>query len=399
MSDTDNINVGIGLSTEKDIGKAVKEAMQQARTTIYKEAIDLALVFSSTEYASPHTTSLISNLIGSAPVIGCSGAAIISNKGIFRSALGLMLLSFPKTVFLNSAHIQNIHSKTALTSGEELGEKLLHGFKGGRRDFGLFFTDGLIEEESNLILGLQEKLGTSFPIIGASASDNLKFEKTYTYYNQDISNDSACGIIWGGKLNFGWGIKHGWKPLGKPRTITKSKSNVVYEIDGLPATKIYEEYFSRNIEGLRKELKRISTFYPIGIYLRDEEEYLLRNIHLIENSGALVFQGNVPEGSEVRLMIGTKESCLNATEQACEQAKNWLPGKNLSFALVFDSISRYLLLGRRAIKEIEIINTELNNIPILGLYTYGEQAPLKATNYQGRAHNHNQTITILGVEG
>jgi len=399
MTTVDNINVGVGLSTEKDIGRAVKEVMQQARATINKESIDLALVFSSTEYANPLTTKIISNLVGSAPVIGCSGAAIISNKGIFRNALGLMLLSLPKSVFLNTANIQNIHTKTALTSGEELGEKLLHGFKGLRRDFGLFFTDGLIEEESNLILGLQEKLGTSFPIIGASASDNLEFVKTYTYFNQDVTNDSACGIIWGGKLQFGWGIKHGWKPLGKPRLITKSKANVVYEIDGLPAAKVYEDYFSRDIAGLRKELKRISIFYPIGIYLKDEEEYLLRNIHMVENSGALIFQGNVPEGSQIRLMIGTKESCLAATKQACDQTKNWLGGKNSSFAIIFDSISRYMLLGRQAIKEIEIINKEFNNIPILGLYTYGEQAPLKATNYQGRAHMHNQTITILGIEG
>lgn len=49
-------------------------------------------------------------------------------------------------------------------------------------------------------------------------------------------------------------------------------------------------------------------------------------------------------------------------------------------------------------QELEIIRSGIDkNIPIIGLYTYGEQAPLKALNYQGKVYFHNQTINILGV--
>ena len=65
---------------------------------------------------------------------------------------------------------------------------------------------------------------------------------------------------------------------------------------------------------------------------------------------------------------------------------------------VFDSISRYFLLGRQAEKELQIIRDGLgHDVPIAGIYTFGEQAPLKSINYLGQTYFHNQTITISGM--
>jgi hypothetical protein len=392
--------VSIGLSIKKDPVQAAKEAVQQARTNLHKEKVDLGIVFASIDLSCVNLLKTINIYLEGTPVIGCSGAAIISNQGVFKHGLIIMLLSFSEDVYFNTACVKNIKTKTSFSAGEELGEKLLYGFHNIPRDISVIFSDGLIEEGSNLIYGLQEKLGRSFPLAGASASDNLTFKKTYLYFNQELISDAACGMLLGGKLKFGLGIKHGWKPLGKPHRVTKSTGNIVYEIDGVPAVNLYEEYLACDLATLRKELKRISVLYPIGINLAGEEEYILRNILSIEDGGFLVFQGNVPQDCPIRLMIGTKESCLSAVYQAVDEVKKTLIGYKNNFVFIFDSVSRYKLLGREANKELEIIKEEMgNDTPIIGLYTYGEQAPLKAINYQGRAHFHNQTITILAIGG
>ena len=392
------IKVGVGLTTEKDHIRAAKEAVNQARINIHTDKLDLAFVFSSIEFAHSSVFKTISSLLGEVPIIGCSSLAIISHQGIFKHGLIIMLLSIPEGIYFNTAYVKEVSAKSTATAGEELGEKLLYGFKGVRRDLSMIFSDGLIQDGPGLIWGLQEKLGMSFPLVGASASDNLSFQKTYLYFNQEIFTDAACGMLWGGKLNFGLGIKHGWKPLGKPRSVTKSKGNVVEKIDNAPAIKIYEEYFAKDISELKKDLKHISILYPIGIYLPGEEEYLLRNISSIKEDGSLVFQGNVPQDSQVRLMIGSKESCLAATRQAAEEVKKGLLGRALNFVFVFDSVSRYILLGRQANQELDIIKTQLGkDIPVIGLYSYGEQAPLRAISYLGRTYFHNQTVTILGI--
>ena len=223
------IRVGIGLSTEKDIAQAVKEAVRLARINMEGEDIDLAIVFSSVAFAHPNILKTIGNLLGSVVIMGCSGAAVISRQGIFKHGLLLMLLKLPKDISFNAGCVKNIiETKTAVGAGEELGEKLLSGFKDIRRDLGMIFTDGLMPNSTDLILGLQQRLGRSFPVVGASASDNLRFLRAYLYFNQEVFSDAACGILWGGKLNFGLGIKHGWKPLWKPRSVTKSSGNIVY---------------------------------------------------------------------------------------------------------------------------------------------------------------------------
>lgn len=394
------IQIGVGLGAKRDPLAATQEAVHQAKLNLQSQKIDLVVVFSSLDFAHVTVFHTIHNLLGPVPLIGCSSLAIISNQGIFEHGLVIMLLSFSEDIYFNIGCVKETNIKPIADAGRELGEKLLYGFRDIRRDLGIIFSDGLISDGSSFITGLQEKLGMSFPLAGASASDNLAFKRTYLYFNEEVLNDAACGVLWGGKLNFGLGIKHGWKPLGKPHQVTKSTGNIVYEIDNAPAVNIYKEYLAYDLARLRRELKYISIFYPIGIYLAGEDEYLLRNILSIQDNGSLIFQGSVPQDSRMRLMIGTKESCLAATSQALNETKDALLGRKVRCVFIFDSVSRYMLLGRQAKKELEIIKENLDkDTPIIGLYTYGEQAPLKALNYQGRTYFHNQTITIVGIGG
>ena len=66
--------------------------------------------------------------------------------------------------------------------------------------------------------------------------------------------------------------------------------------------------------------------------------------------------------------------------------------------MVFDSAARFSFSGRQNEKELSIINEAFGkNIPLIGIYTNGEQAPLKSINYLGRTYFHNQSIGILAI--
>ena len=394
------IEAGIGVGLGKDPLQSTVEAIRQARRNISSEKIDLAFVFTSAELAHPNILKTINDLLGATAIVGCSGAAIISNQGIFQHGIAIMLVSLPEGIHFNIGYTKDIVTKGSLPAGEELGEKLLYGFRNIHRNLSLIFSDGLMKDKTNFLYGLQEKLGQSFPLVGACASDNKLFLKTYVYFDREVSSNAACGLLFGGKLNFGLGIKHGWKPLGKPRYVTKSDTDILYKIDDAPAAKIYEEYLDCNLTELKKQLKHISVLYPIGIHLPGEDEYLLRNVMSVQEDGSLILQGEIAEGAQIRLMIGTKESCLTATKEAVDEAKKGLQNQRSDFVLVFDSISRYILLGRQASRELQIIKEGLGqDTPIIGIYTYGEQAPLKAVDYHGKTYFHNQTITVLAMRG
>ncbi|MDD5355620.1 MAG: FIST N-terminal domain-containing protein [Candidatus Omnitrophica bacterium] len=394
------MNISLGFSENKDHIQATNEAVGQAIVGLGKTRGDLAIIFTTIEFAHPLVLKIANNLLGGIPILGCSSLGIITNKGIFKHGFAILLISLNQQVFLNLALVKEVSKKTPIAAGRELGEKLLYGCKDVRRNLSLIFSDGLISDGTSLINGIQENLGRSFPLIGASASDNHVYAKTFQYFNKDVLTDSCCGMLFGGKINFGFGIKHGWKALGKIRYVTKAEGNIIKEINGEPAVKLYEDYFAKDALELAKELRRISIFYPIGIYLQGEKEYLLRNIISIKDDGSLVTQGDIPQNSPIRLMIGTKDSCLAAAVTSCEEAKRNLGAQKTKLVMIFDSASRFTLLGRQSLRELEIIKAVFGeNTPLIGIYTYGEQAPLKSINYLGRAYFHNQSINVLALGG
>ena len=222
-----SIQAGLGISTDKDSLKAVREAALQARQRFDGNASpNVAIVFSSIEFAHLTMLKTISSMFGHIDVLGCSTTAVLCNQGVFRHAVAVLLLNMSPDTYYTTGSITDIKYKTAIKAGEEFGEKLLAGLKSARRDLGIIFSDGLIDKSSNLIYGMQERLGTSFPVVGALAMDNLRYSKTFVYYNQSVESDAACGLILGGGVNFGLGIRHGWKPLGKPRYITRASGNI-----------------------------------------------------------------------------------------------------------------------------------------------------------------------------
>jgi hypothetical protein len=371
---------------------------QQARKNLDAEKIDLAILYACPDFVYSPILKILDNFLDGVPVVGASSLAIISDEGIADSGFMLALLSLPQGAYFNNACIGQLGSRDALEAGEALGAKMLYGFKDIPRNFSIIFADGFIQNSSAFLNGIQERLGRSFPLLGGLASGSPESKETFIYFNQESRTDCGCGLLFGGKINFGFGIKHGWKPLGKGHCVTKSANNIIHEIGGRPAIELYEEYFGKSPEELKKDLRQISLFYPIGIHIEGEDEYLLRNISSIETDGSLVFQSDIPQGSIIKLMIGTKESCLEAARQATEEVKMALPGQKIDLAIVFDSVSRYMLLGRQAIKEWHILRDSLGDeTRIIGIYSYGEQAPMGGVGYLGCSYLHNQSIAVIGV--
>ncbi|MDD2689290.1 MAG: FIST N-terminal domain-containing protein, partial [Candidatus Omnitrophica bacterium] len=204
------MDIGLGFSTAKNSVLAAQEATRLAKMNM-KEKIDLAVAFSSTDISSTNLLNTIATSLGTeVPLIGLSGLAIISNQSISTHGLVLLLLKFPEGVHFNTAYTKDVNERSTL-AGEEMGEKLLYGFQDIPRALAMIFSDGLIEAGSNFIYGLQERLGRSFPVTGASAPDSV-FLKSHLYFNREVSTNGCAGILWGGKLNFSLGIKHGSKP-------------------------------------------------------------------------------------------------------------------------------------------------------------------------------------------
>lgn len=388
--------VGIGFSEKKDPFLAASEAAKSALYQIHHRNISFAFLFSTVHFAHPRLLEGIYYTLGNIRLIGCSGAGVIFQDSVRKYGVGIMLVSMDKLKF-GRAVKDGIHPLGAREAGEEFAKAALKDLGTAERDLALIFSNGMIENGSELLRGIKDILGLSFPIIGASSGDNFCFKKTYQYFDKNLFSDSVVGMVFSGENIFGMGLRHGWKPLGRPHVITDVKGNVIRTIENKPAVSIYEEYFGKSRKEIETSLIDISIYYPLGIDLPGETEYLLRNVLRIDENGGLVCQGDAQPGSEVRLMMGTKEWALDAAIQAAEEAKTSLQGRQVRAALVFESISRNKLLGRLTERELQRIKKVLGEIPILGICSYGEQAPLKSLEHYGETYFHNETLAVLAI--
>jgi len=253
---------------------------------------------------------------------------------------------------------------------------------------------------ADTVRGVLESLGPHFPVVGGAAGDDFEFKKTYQYLNDRVYSGVVVGLGLQGQFRLGIGVKHGWIPVGTPKKVTKSSGAVLHELDGKPAIKIYEDYFGEErAKELRSEsLARLAITYPLGMQVSGSDELLIRDPITVDERGSITCAAEIPEGSEIRLMIGSREEAVKVAKEAAKNAVKQLDGSAPKAVIIFNCIARNKLFGERSGEEIEAIQEAVGrDTPLIGFYTYGEQAPLGGEVRNINKCNpafHNETVVV-----
>jgi len=391
------IKTGIGKSDHPDAIKAGTEACEQAMEQVDKKA-DLVLVFSTVAHDQEKMLEGVKLASGQIPLIGCSDAGQITTEGPTSKHVVVMALNTPDIEW--TIGIGRGTDKDSFKAGKEAAEEVKKKAKNPLSLF-IMFLDGLAENGAAAVRGVQEVLGKNFPIMGGSAGDDFLFKKTYQYHNGQVLNNTIIGMGLSGKFSFGVGVRHGWEPIGLPMKITKAEGAKLIEVNNRPALSIYEDYFGKKAEELTKEpIARMAYTYPLGMSVEGSPELLIRCVVIADEKGVITCAAEIPEGSEIRLMIGDSEKAIKAAKEAAEGALTQLKGAKPKVIFVFNCIARWKLLGPRRGEEIAAIQEVLGKgVPLIGFYTYGEQAPLGGVlgpKCQSVFHNATMTLLVLG---
>ena len=155
---------------------------------------------------------------------------------------------------------------------------------------------------------------------------------------------------------------------------------------------------------MKKEpLERMAITYPLGIKVEGLDEYLIRDPITVDEKGSITCAAEIPEGAEIRLMIGSKEKAVEAAQDAARKVMEEfkLDKAKPKFVLMFNCIAREKLFGQKANDEIQAVMDIIgNDVPLLGFYTYGEQAPIGGEVRNLEKCNtkfHNETIVLFAV--
>ena len=269
------------------------------------------------------------------------------------------------------------------------GERLAQALPKQQLVHVLVLSDGLMVNGSELARGLRENLPAGVAVTGGLAGDGADFQQTLVYANQ-----SACeGVIaavgfYGDNLKVGYGSLGGWDTFGAERLITRSKGNILYELDGRPALELYRTYL-----GERNTDPADALMFPLALRTGDEGYGLVRTVLAVgEDEQSMTFAGDMPEGVYARLMKANFDRLIVGAEGAARASDEMLDSVKPELALLISCVGRKLVLKQRIEEEVEGVQEVLGKDTVLtGFYSYGEICPHSAAT---KCELHNQTMTI-----
>ena len=398
-----SIKAGVGLEQGTDSYVVGTNACQGAIDELGGAKADLLVVFSSSKYDQEKVLEGVRSVSGEALLVGSSTAGEITTKGPSKeNSVAVMAVSAPNVKFF--AGVGEDIAKDNRVAGKKAAEEVKKQAGEALKAF-IMLPDVLTGNGAEIVRGVLETLGEHFLVVGGASGDDFEFKKTYQYLNDRVYSGAVVGLGLTGDFKIGIGVKHGWIPVGESFTVTKSSGSVLHEINNKPAIKIYEDYFGEEeAKVLRTEtLAKLAITYPIGMKVAGSDELLIRDPITVDEKGSITCAAEIPEGSEVRLMIGSREEAVKSAKVAAENALSQLDGSQPKAIIIFNCIARNKLFGERSGEEIDAIQSVLgSSVPLIGFYTYGEQAPLGGEVRNISKCNpafHNETVVICVLAG
>lgn len=351
---------------------------------------DLLFVFGDVDLLSKKEfKSAINNYFPDALLFGCSSSGEISGLEVFERSISITAVKFSSTELrLESVDLEKY--KNSIECGEELCKKFpVKGLK-----HLMVLSDGIAVNGSHLIEGIQKILPKSVAVTGGLAGDGVRFSKTLVFNKEgDAKSNCVCALgFYGDSLSVGYGTNGGWENFGIERLVTKSKDNVLYELDNQPALILYKQFLGERA----KDLPVSGMSFPLSCRVGDSQRAVVRTVHGInEENQSLSFGGNIPEGSYVKLMKANVDRLISGAELSAKASTDMIHKGDSELAILISCVGRKLVLKQLVEEEVEAVADVIGDQAcISGFYSYGEISPF-AENSSCFLHNQTMTITIF----
>ena len=346
----------------------------------------LIMLFGSSSFIDD--SAPIDELIAEYPqsaVIGCSTAGEIFGTQIFDESLSVAILRFAHTEIRTSYALAET-GENSFAAGQQIAQQL----NDPALKSILVLSDGLSVNGSELVRGLNSQVPPSVVVTGGLAGDGDRFRRTWVLQDRRPQAGFVTAVgFYGDRIQISHGSKGGWDRFGPERCVTRSKGNILFELDGRPALRLYKEYLGDRAVGL----PATGLLFPLALRSHESDsKSLVRTILAVdEREQSLTFAGDIPEGALAQLMKANFDRLVQGASEAASSTKLSTDGGPCTLAIAISCVGRRLVLGGRTEEEIE---ATLDVLPKgtrqIGFYSYGELSPFAT----GTCDLHNQTMTL-----
>lgn len=378
-----------GSSAKPELQEALTEALQQMQSA--HGELKIIIAFISPSYDVPRFAQLLKASVGEVPVIGCTTAGEITCGR--ATDQGLVLWGLGGNGFTVRVGLGEGSSTSLREAAKEASSCCSDLPSGGHRAL-IVLADGLCGDQMEVVRGAYESVGSSIPLVGGCAGDDMAMSGTKQILNDVVVEHAVVAAAIRSEAPIGIGVSHGWKAVGKQMLVTGSSGTVVASLDDKPALDVYIDALNVPAAATLSQsaFASFAATHPLGIPRRDKIE--IRYIAGADfEKRTLTLIASIPQGGTSFFMEGDAHSVLEATGKACSDACTTLAGQQPIAMLLFDCVARRSVLQSAKVdEEIVTVQDVVGNIPTAGFYTYGEIA-----RTQGAGGFHNQTLVALAL--
>jgi len=400
---------GVGMSYHHNPNVAGREAAEQALEKAGVSKPDFVFMFGSMGYDQRSLLQAVRETTGGAPLTGCSAEGTINGDDADESNFSVVVTA------ISSDDLQWHNGLAAgleaepRAVGKQIAQDLLPHlsdetiglfvFPDGVKDF-VVPTENLVD---NFFGGLEENLPSErfLPLWGGGAGNNFNdwASSPYQYCDDELVSNGVSYALLSGKAQAGWAISHACIPIGGERKVTRSKGNIVYEIDGQPAMEVFKEYIPEGTLTDDRDWFRyavsLSLCFKAPSYMKDEE-YVVRGMPVVSMAdGSITVQTEVKEGTSVWLSSRDKEKVSNGFDRMATQIKEQLEGEKPKLVFQFECGTRGKMMFREQekLQMLKRFRQSLDpDVPWAGFYTVGEIGPVEEHNLR-----HLYTSVVLAL--
>ena len=366
------------IRTAQSRATDVRQAVQEFHAGVQQPDMALVIFFCSSHYDLDTLTDEMNRLFSGVKVLGCTTAGEIGPAAYCD--LSLSGASFPSDHFTAVTGLFDRLQQFDLARGQAFANTLLQQIEAQAPDsetkdcFAFLMIDGLSVREEPVVRTFQNVLG-KIPLVGGSAGDDLKFNRTWVFHDGAFHTDSAVLMLLSTTLPFKTFKTQHFVSDNERLVVTEADPalRIVKEINGLPAAEEYARVVGSTVADLGS-LNFANT--PVVVVI-DGTDYV-RSIQKANADGSLTFFCAIDEGLVLRVAHG--HDLLGSLNKTFETLAAEIGTPQA--VLACDCILRNLEIAQDGLKESVGEIFRRNNA--VGFSTYGEQ--------YGGVHV-NQTLT------
>jgi len=359
-----------GFSAQEDTAFAAAEAVERLLPVVGPNP-DLAVVFFSPHHKE-NAGALLRELqgrLGPDALVGCSSSGCIGGGGEHQVGPALSIWA---------ARVPGARVQSFQLSLSESGEG---GFVRGWPDVGpeasaVLLADPFSFPVDPFLASLRN--GDHYPtLLGGLASGANRDGGNILMEGEDLVETGAVGFVMDGAARLQPLVSQGCYPIGETWTVTRSKKNVVLELDGEPAFSVLHD----TLGCLAEEERRAFSQAPhVGLHEAGVQNeggagsFRVRGIMGMDgDQGSMAVADFVREGMVLQFHARDGAAASQDLDQMLNLAASFHPDP--AGALLFSCAGRGIPLFGRADHDISMVHRHFPDLPVSGMFAAGEIGP------------------------